>query len=260
MIKFFRKIRQNLLMENKTGKYLKYAIGEVILVVIGILIALSINSWNQKRLDRQEEKEILSNLKEDYKNAAEEFKILNSLRSSFISAAKEITLINVEEIELYPEKYLDSLFGWTLYVPTFNNEAGSLSVLLNTGKINLITNTELRNILIAWPGDVADMVEDEISDNNLYNNDYKNVLSDYISVNNLTEVNITLFSRFGTPTFAKMPDNPILKSDYESILRYKKFLNLLHFRVRNFSGTYQETEYLIGKAEDIIQMIDIELD
>jgi hypothetical protein len=47
MIQFFRKIRQNLLLENKTGKYLKYAIGEIVLVVIGILIALSINNWNE---------------------------------------------------------------------------------------------------------------------------------------------------------------------------------------------------------------------
>jgi len=48
MIKFFRKIRQNLLLENKTGKYLKYAIGEIVLVVIGILIALQINNWNEE--------------------------------------------------------------------------------------------------------------------------------------------------------------------------------------------------------------------
>lgn len=49
MIKFFRKIRQNLLMENKNWKYLKYAFGEIILVVIGILIALQINNWNDER-------------------------------------------------------------------------------------------------------------------------------------------------------------------------------------------------------------------
>ncbi|PQJ81326.1 hypothetical protein BTO16_01465 [Polaribacter glomeratus] len=49
MIKFFRKIRQNLLLQNKTGKYFKYAIGEIVLVVIGILIALSINNWNEKK-------------------------------------------------------------------------------------------------------------------------------------------------------------------------------------------------------------------
>ena len=53
MIKFFRKIRQNLLMEDKTGKYFKYAIGEIALVVIGILIALSINNWNGSRLEQK---------------------------------------------------------------------------------------------------------------------------------------------------------------------------------------------------------------
>ena len=49
MIKFFRTIRQKLLSEGNTGKYLKYAIGEILLVVIGILIALQVNTWNEKR-------------------------------------------------------------------------------------------------------------------------------------------------------------------------------------------------------------------
>ncbi|SFR32317.1 hypothetical protein SAMN04490243_0465 [Robiginitalea myxolifaciens] len=57
MIKFFRKIRQELLAEGNMGKYFKYAIGEIILVVIGILIALSINNWNISF--QNEEKEIL---------------------------------------------------------------------------------------------------------------------------------------------------------------------------------------------------------
>ena len=69
MIKFFRKIRQNLLMENKTGKYFKYAIGEIILVVIGILIALQINNWNEKKNNiHQAEKHLETvklNLKDD---------------------------------------------------------------------------------------------------------------------------------------------------------------------------------------------------
>jgi len=56
MIKFFRKIRQKLLMENKTGKYFKYAIGEIVLVVIGILIAVQINSWvNRTKLQKDNE-------------------------------------------------------------------------------------------------------------------------------------------------------------------------------------------------------------
>ena len=68
MIKFFRKIRQNLLSEGKTGKYLKYAIGEIVLVVIGILIALQINNWNEKRLEKQTLKNIYTIIAEDLKN------------------------------------------------------------------------------------------------------------------------------------------------------------------------------------------------
>jgi len=63
MIKFFRKIRQRMLTENKFGKYLIYAIGEIILVVIGILIALQINNWNEGQKQRQEEIEILKEVK-----------------------------------------------------------------------------------------------------------------------------------------------------------------------------------------------------
>ena len=54
MIKLFRNIRKNLIAEGKTSRYIKYAIGEIILVVIGILIALSINNWNQKRIKHQQ--------------------------------------------------------------------------------------------------------------------------------------------------------------------------------------------------------------
>ena len=72
MIKIFRKIRQNLLSEGKTGKYLKYAFGEIVLVVIGILIALQVNDWNNQRIERQLEddilKEIVSNLDFDLEN------------------------------------------------------------------------------------------------------------------------------------------------------------------------------------------------
>ena len=65
MIKFFRKIRRNLLSEGKTGKYFKYAIGEILLVVIGILIALSINNWNGNNKDIQKEQLYLKALHEE---------------------------------------------------------------------------------------------------------------------------------------------------------------------------------------------------
>ena len=77
MVKLFRNIRQNLLNQGKTTKYFKYAIGEIILVVIGILIALQINNWNTNKANEKQaynqllevQKEILNNIIEfDDKN------------------------------------------------------------------------------------------------------------------------------------------------------------------------------------------------
>lgn len=68
MIKFFSKIRQNRLTEGKTVNYLKYAIGEIILVVIGILIALSINNWNETRKNQKELNSIYEQIVYDLEN------------------------------------------------------------------------------------------------------------------------------------------------------------------------------------------------
>jgi len=65
MIKFFRNIRKSLLMENKTSKYLKYASGEIVLVVIGILIALQINNWNEKKQNEDKITAILEDIQKD---------------------------------------------------------------------------------------------------------------------------------------------------------------------------------------------------
>uniref|UniRef100_UPI001FE09E62 DUF6090 family protein n=1 Tax=Maribacter antarcticus TaxID=505250 RepID=UPI001FE09E62 len=65
MIKFFRKIRYDLMEKNKTGKYLKYAIGEIVLVVLGILIALSINNWNENRKENKFLKQVYAQIQKD---------------------------------------------------------------------------------------------------------------------------------------------------------------------------------------------------
>ena len=80
MIKFFRHIRQQLVMENKTGKYLKYAIGEIILVVIGILIALSINNCNELRKINLQEKSLFKKIIVDLE---QEEKILNAALENY---------------------------------------------------------------------------------------------------------------------------------------------------------------------------------
>ena len=109
MIKFFRKIRQNLLMENKTGKYFKYAIGEIILVVIGILIALQINNWNEVRKERKQEKEFITSVKKDLTQDKVFIQLIIGQLEPRIVAYKTL---NNDLVNLYQNdrKSLDSIF------------------------------------------------------------------------------------------------------------------------------------------------------
>jgi len=94
MIKFFRKIRRNLLSEGKTGKYLKYAIGEIILVVIGILIALQINNWNENRITKNLTKSYLLNIKGDLK--ADTITFGAGIKRLKITLEKQKNLLNTD--------------------------------------------------------------------------------------------------------------------------------------------------------------------
>jgi len=104
MIKFFRKIRYDLMEKNKTGKYLKYAIGEIILVVLGILIALSINNWNENKKERKLETKVLTELLSSLENNYNRM-ISDSLSRSSWNKSSEI-VINFLERDL---SYSDTL-------------------------------------------------------------------------------------------------------------------------------------------------------
>ncbi|WP_406683401.1 DUF6090 family protein [Seonamhaeicola sp. MEBiC1930] len=90
MIKFFRKIRQKLLSENKFSKYLIYAIGEIILVVIGILIALQINNWNEENKSKKLEIVLLENILKDFELDTLDIKFNLKYHSQFIKDEKKL--------------------------------------------------------------------------------------------------------------------------------------------------------------------------
>ena len=104
MIKFFRKIRQRLLTENKISRYLIYAIGEIILVVIGILIALGINNWNEGKKENREQSYLLSHLQQELINDSINLQTL--IRLSAIKAKQGKVL---KEMLRNPSMDLDTL-------------------------------------------------------------------------------------------------------------------------------------------------------
>ncbi len=139
MIKFFRHIRQNLLMENKTSKYFKYAIGEIILVVIGILIALQINTWNEKKKESRKLKVVLTSVYKDLVADSlaihEDLEMVNLRvennskfqKRIYSSSANLDTIINMMKYE-FPIFWYQ---GVTYNTNTFNNlkSSGSFDIL-----------------------------------------------------------------------------------------------------------------------------------
>ena len=98
MIKFFRQIRYKLMSENKTSKYFKYAIGEIILVVIGILIALQINNWNEAKKTKQKEELALLEILSDLEYSIKDLERTNYLKELGIS---EIRFTNSQILNEY---------------------------------------------------------------------------------------------------------------------------------------------------------------
>ena len=159
MIKLFRNIRKNLLNEGKTTKYFKYAIGEIILVVIGILIALQINNWNSLQNDRDIEQSALKNLKTEFEENLEQLRIDNELNQASLDAA--YSLLQSERIT-YQINRIDSLLGTALNYATFEAGTGVFDEAISSGKMRLIQNDSLKTLLSKWKGKLKEVGEDEI--------------------------------------------------------------------------------------------------
>jgi len=145
MIKFFRRIRQQLVKENKTTKYLLYAIGEIILVVIGILIALQINTWNQNRINANEELEILNSLKAGLKKDQADILYNKKYFAESIIAANKV--IEALENDLPYNDSIPIYLGRMMRPMKFLHSTSAFETLKSKG-IGFIRNTELRDEII----------------------------------------------------------------------------------------------------------------
>ena len=146
MIPFFRKIRKKMADDNKPLKYARYAIGEIILVVIGILIALQINTWNEERKTKKFEDEILYLISENLKNDS-------ILLSKQLYQAKRANFLTDRLLNSVAQKqYGDSLNYWMgkiIVFERFKSQSSAFEVLKSKG-IESISNKELQLGLIAY--------------------------------------------------------------------------------------------------------------
>lgn len=147
MIKFFRKIRLQLLAESKISKYLLYAIGEIILVVIGILIALQINNSNELNKQRAREVQFLKNLKSDLIFEESELDRYTEIRESIVSSAQ----IALEHFNGKPVENVQMFNYHTFNVgiwQEFQRNNNTFLELINSGNLTIISNDSIKNGLL----------------------------------------------------------------------------------------------------------------
>ena len=155
MITFFRKIRQNLLSEGKTEKYFKYAIGEIILVVIGILIALQINNCNEQRKANKQELLLLKQLQIDMNSNFNEVVELNKRLNINKTAIDSLSArLNKKHYDLM----VPVLISEALRKSDFNYSSSGYNLMQN-GKASLISNEAvLKSILSLYENDFPDII------------------------------------------------------------------------------------------------------
>lgn len=159
MIRFFRNIRQKLAAENKVMQYLRYAIGEILLVVIGILIALQVNNWNEGRKDKLEVEKVLENLESEFQENLRNLNDVILKLDTVILANKKIFDLFNQQNEKYSGSQIDSLLYPALLSPNWRPTDYVLNDLKNSGRLSKLSNLMLKRLLFNWSRFIGELNE-----------------------------------------------------------------------------------------------------
>lgn len=221
MIKVFRKIRQKLLKDNNMKSYFKYAIGEIVLVVIGILIAVQLNDLNEKRKRYNEETIILKNLYENLSLAKR--KSYELIEGEKLLKQKLILVLGLDstQIDNYSDKveddnFIDALWHLENYIPIIN----VYTDLKYTNKLELIQNKKIKA---------------EFTDLEVKLNDLQSIIDDRLNVQQLriddiaeNNINIIPLIKTSIPNVNIQNETP---NNYSKILKNQRIRNLLGMKL-----------------------------
>ncbi len=238
MIKFFRNIRQKLLAENKTGRYFKYAIGEIILVMIGILLALYISDWNAKRIEKQTEKTTLYELK---KSMLLDLDLISSGLNSVNKSTADIELLQslITKKDYVYNKGLDTLFGTVWGMRILKPNSAFYQDLKASG-LNLIKDDSIRSQIVhlfetnyGWLNYINEL---EMSINNVNRPYY------------LKNFHNLIFTKNATP------------NNFELIWTDSYYHNIIDYRLITLDNQVKNYGYSINAIKKLVKDIDSYID
>lgn len=248
MIKFFRRIRRKLIDGGNLKKYLIYAIGEILLVVVGILIALQISNLNELKKDKIKESQILVSLSEDFKINIEKLnssidqypRIVNRLRTT-------LSYIGTSEEQL-SDGMKDTIRNTALVFTELVD--GTLNSILNSEKLELIQDEELKKALTAYPAIVSEFNKQEDIIEEYVLNVQRDKLRNYISLTEfLSDEN----------TQNRIIKAKAHKSNYYGLLNDIYYQNVLTGLLLTNNRMSRTAKILIGNTEEILQLLELNI-
>jgi len=251
MAKFFRRIRHQLLRKNRIARYLVYAIGEIFLVVIGILIALQVNNINEQRQSNAKGKKYLMSLKNELLNNLEVVKTgIEDLDKSMSGQRELITLINAEkdtanDIDL--SRILAKSFS---SVHELRYQDGTFKELLYSGGLISIDNDSIKNEVTSWEGRMTAVrkqeegvyeVRKKIIDYMIDNGVFKNMLDD-----------VGASDHFQIRKSIRRNSNKVL-------LKSQKFENLLSYHIALNDSQKSYYLILVNDIKKLLRIVETDL-
>jgi len=253
MLRLFHKIRRQLFSENKVGRYLLYALGEIILIVIGILIAITIDNNNEERKIRKMEQAYLVGLKSEFEQSRRKLQTLIEVnRDSYADARK---IANYISSGTFPEEKELSvlLFNAVSFEIAYNPNNSLLNEVISTGYLKNIRSQELRQELAAWESVIqgihrqeATMREQREKILDLFRNDQGSIRT-ILDQSGISE------QQMGMPASGKAVSNlPVIKSrTFEN--------NLLPYVLTGMNTEQNHYIPLLERINRILQLIDEEI-
>ncbi len=243
MISFFRKIRKNLLNEGKTGRYIKYALGEIILVVIGILIALQINDWNQQNKDQAREKVYLDNIERDLSFQLSLIDLQLEYANKYIANTQPILDHYNKHKTLVLNASLSQMLNTVTERKTFVGVDPTYTDLISSGNIDIIKDLDLKNQLISYYQSLERIVV-IIQSNNIHLTDQNysaNILKlVYLDAGYITE-----------PTELLATTNQNLESNVKLL----QLINLVSYRLDTANSSIRLMEEIKAQTQELLSLL-----
>ena len=274
MLTFLRKIRKSLIEPASDGsrprpnesslsertsvqaggrarKYLLYAIGEILLVVAGILLALQVNNWNEVRKNRIKEYELLLVLKEEVATNIDQLSEAISYTIRSKEGARQIVKIYQGDYTEYGASHLDSLLGQVQWAWTYDPVMGVPISIRTSGQINTISNTELRLFVASFEEMVRDVKEEGYLMRKMIVEQYMPMIGKYVSSNNR--------SYFLGNGYAVV-EKSVFDSDYSALFADRQVEDLITYMHVWRNDQLREESAFLEILKDVLEIVNRELE